>query len=50
MREVPLYQGGLVFEAHGLFASLNFRRKDLLGPVSRVIKKKKKRRRATHCS
>jgi len=35
------YRGGLVFEAHRLFVSLNLRLKDLLGPVTRVKKKKK---------
>ena len=33
----------LVFEAHRLFVSLNLRIKDLLGPVTRVKKKKKKK-------
>ena len=38
------YRGGLVFEAHRLFVSLNLRLKDLLGPATRVKKKKKKGR------
>ena len=39
----PPYDGRLIFEAHRLFVSLNVRLKDLLGPVTRVKKKKKKR-------
>ena len=41
-RHICPFGGGLVFEAHRLFVSHNLRLKDLLGPVTRVKKKKKK--------
>jgi len=39
-RNVQWFRGGPVFEAHTL-VSLSLRLKDLLGPVTRVKKKKK---------